>query len=70
MYDYTNPYSSKLPCELDVGEKRVWPLPFDKDCLLSEAFTHIGICDTFGRIHWAPKKDVAKARKEYREKYP
>jgi len=69
IHDYTDPYSSKLPCELDVGGKCNLFLSFDKDCFLSKPFTHVGIIDTFGRTHWAPKKDVAKLRKEYKERF-
>lgn len=67
--DYNDPYSSKLPCELDVGRECKLFLSFDKDCFLSEPFTHVYIFDTFGRIHYAPKKDVAKARKEYKRRF-
>jgi len=69
IYDWTDPYSSKMPCELDVGQECKLFLSFDKDCFLSDAFTHVGIWDTFGRIHYAPKKDVANARKEYKKNF-
>jgi hypothetical protein len=65
MHDYTDSYSSKLPRELDVGQECQLFLSFNKECFLSDPFTHVGIRDTFGRVHYAPKKDVAKARKEY-----
>ena len=68
VHDYKDPYSSKLPCELSVGEKCNLFLSFDKKCFLSEPLTHIGITDSFGRTHWAPKKDVVKLRKEYKKK--
>lgn len=67
--DYTDPYSTKLPCELDVGHTCQLFLSFNKDCLLGEPFTHVGIMDSFGRTHWAPKKEVAKARKTYKERF-
>ena len=69
IHDYNDPYSSKLPCELDVGEKCNLFLSFDKDCFLSKPFTHVGIYDTFGRTHWAPKKDFNKLRKEYKKRF-
>lgn len=65
MYDYTDKYSSKIPCELDVGHDCKLFLSFDKNCFLKDPFTHICIFDTFGRKHYAPKRDVYKARKEY-----
>ncbi|MGB2806653.1 MAG: hypothetical protein WBC22_02850 [Sedimentisphaerales bacterium] len=68
-HDYNDSYSSKLPCELDVGETCNLFISFDKDCFLVEPFTNVGIMDSFGRTHWAPKKDIAKARKEYKERF-
>jgi len=69
MPDYTDPYSSKLPRELNVGEVCNLFLPFDKDCFLAKPYTHIGIADTFGRYHWAPRRDVARVREEYRRRF-
>lgn len=69
IYDYTDQYSSKMPCELDVGQECKLFLPFDKDCFLSKPFTHVCIFDTFGRKHHAPKKDVSGVRKEYKRRF-
>lgn len=69
IQDYTDPYCSKLPRELDVGETCNLFLSFDKDCFFSKPFTHVGITDSFGRTHWAPKKDIAKAKKMYKERF-
>lgn len=69
VHDYTDVYSTKLPCELEVGDTCNLFLDFNKGCFLSEPFTHIGISDSFGRTHWAPKKDVRKARREYEERF-
>ena len=67
--DYTDPYSTRLPCELEVGQNCKLFMPFEKDCLFAESFTHVGITDSFGRTHWAPKKDIVKARKSYKKKF-
>ena len=69
VHDYNFQYSSKLPCDLDVGRTCNLFLSFDKDCLFAKPFTHIGISDSFGRTHWAPKKDFARAQKKYKEKF-
>ncbi len=69
MYDYTDEYSEKLPCELDVGNTCTLFLPFVDDCFLAEDFTHLGIIDTFGRTHWASRKDIAKAKKKFEETF-
>ena len=69
IHDYTDPLSENLPCELDIGDGKNFMLKFDKDCFLSESCTHIGIQDSFGRIHWAPRKHVKEAQKSYLEKF-
>lgn len=62
IYDYKNPRSAKLPTTLEVGERTMYPFPLDQDCFLANGFTHIGLRDSFGRMHWAPQKSVKEAR--------
>ena len=69
IHDYTDQMSGNLPCELEIGEGRDFLLKFEKDCFLSESWTHIGIKDSFGRIHWASKRNVKAARKLYKEQF-
>lgn len=69
MYDYTDPYSTKLPCELDVGKSCHLFFTYKKDSFLSEGFTHIGIIDSFGRKHYVPKSDIKKTRKKYLKEF-
>ena len=66
--DYTDPLSSPLPCDLDVGESATFLFKLNQDCFLLEDWTHIGVSDSFGRIHWAPKKNVSVAKKSFAEK--
>ena len=63
IHDYTDPLSSKLPCDLEIGEKADFLFKFEKDSFLLEDWTRIGVSDSFGRIHWAPKKDFIEAKK-------
>lgn len=65
IFDYTNPMSDKLPKKLDVGESLNLLLPYEKKCFLSEPVTHIGVGDSFGRIHWAPQFDLVNAQRQY-----
>jgi len=60
--DYTNPMSAKLPAKIEVGDKIELLLPYDKDCFFKLPFTHVGISDYYGRIHWAPRKQFKEAR--------
>lgn len=70
MYDYTNPYSSTLPKKLDVGERLSLLLNFKEDAFLSEDPTHVGILDSFGRLHWASRSSLAIAKTRYFKEFP
>ncbi|MCI0419690.1 MAG: hypothetical protein L0312_10785 [Acidobacteria bacterium] len=65
IHDYKNPLSGKLPTTLEVGEHVTYPFPLEKECFLGQDFTHVGICDSFGRVHWAARSDYVKARKRW-----
>jgi hypothetical protein len=67
--DYTDPLSSKLPCDLETGESANFFFKLAEDCVLSKDWTHVGISDSYGRIHWAPKNNIAVAKKSFKEKY-
>lgn len=68
IHDYTDPLSGQLPCDLEVGDGRDFLFKVKEDCFLAETWTHIGIRDSFGRIHWAPKKHVEEARESFKKK--
>lgn len=67
IHDYKDPLSARFPCELEVGEEKDFFLQFDKNCFLKEHYTHIGVKDSFGRIHWAPKKHFKEVKKTYKK---
>jgi len=61
--DYRHPYSAKMPCVVQVGERKVFFLVYDRNCFLKEKkYVGIGISDSFGRIHWASKKSYKIAQ--------
>lgn len=64
IHDYENPISGKLPAKLEVGEGVDLLIRYQEDCFLGEDYTHIGLSDSFGRVHWASPSDVAKARQQ------
>jgi hypothetical protein len=64
-----DPLSAKLPCDLEIGNQMDFLLEFNEDCFLSENWTHIGIKDSFSRVHWAPRKSVKIAKKSYLERF-
>ena len=67
--DYTNPLSGKLPKKVEVGDKLDLLLPYKKDCLLHARFTHVGLSDYFGRMHWAPRAQLKAAYRQYHEEF-
>lgn len=67
--DHTNPLSGRLPAKLETGDKVELLLPYDADCLLSKAFTHVGLTDFYGRSHWAPRGDLKRAYIEWRKNF-
>ena len=69
MYDWLDPLSARFPLELEVGDEKHVLFRFDKDCFLKEEYTRIGVIDSFGRRHWAPKKHIEKAKEEYKKKF-
>ena len=70
MHDYENPLSAQLPKKLDVADKADFLFPYDKDCLLQGQWSHIGLVDSFGRLHWARKKDVKEANEKWKVDFP
>jgi len=39
-------------------------------CFLHTSPTHIGISDSFGKVHWAPRSRVKEAIARYRRDFP
>jgi hypothetical protein len=69
MPDWTNPLSGKLPASLDVGNQVDLMLPWDTDSFVKYPFTHVGLSDTYGRIHWARRRDISQARRQWRDEF-
>lgn len=69
IYDYRNPLSARLPLTLDVAESADYPLPWSADGVAAMAITHIGFKDTFGRVHFAPRKDVRAVKEKWIESF-
>jgi len=68
--DYTNPLSGQLPKELKVGEKITLLFPYKEKMFLATKPTHVGIMDSFGRIHWANSKRLKEAAARYLKDFP
>ena len=62
MHDYRHPLGGRLPYVLDVGEGIDFTSPIE-DSFVEKGYTHIGIIDSFGRMHWCASRDMKEARK-------
>lgn len=57
--------SKRLPKRLEFGEDIMLLLLYDEECFLSRENAHIGVGDTFGRVHWAEWRSVVNARRKW-----
>jgi hypothetical protein len=70
LQDFRNPLCSKLPHRLNMAEETNLIFPYDANCFLHVHPTHVGISDSFGRVHWAPRGDVKRTVTKYDEEFP
>lgn|SRR5262245_4915586 len=60
---FDTPISGMLPAMLPVGEKLTLTLPYEETSFLQ--FPGIGVTDSFGRSHYASRRDHHIARQEH-----
>jgi len=63
MHEYDHPYGGKLPLTIDVGEGADFTWSPDTQ-FLREYWTHVGIIDSFGRVHWCRAKELREAKRD------
>jgi hypothetical protein len=63
----TGPFSGGLPKTVEVGQLFSVYFPPDNEGLARDDYDRIGFSDTFGKYHWASKRDIVRARKFIRE---
>ena len=69
-YRSIGPFSGGLPKELDVGESLSLFFPYEELSFLNGPITKIGVTDVFGAHHWAPRKQLQEALKQFRTDFP
>ena len=67
VHDYLDPLSAKIPCEIEVGDEKDFLFQFNMNCFLKEEYTHFGIKDSFGRTHWASRRDFKATKGTYKK---
>lgn len=60
--DTDGPFSAGLPKRLVVGEMVSFYFPISKDWFQKDKLVDFGVHDTFGRNHWAKKRQVSNFR--------
>lgn len=70
MPDPKAPYGNSLPVSLAVGKEALFLVPYEADSFLSVKHARVGVGDSFGRNHWAPKKQLRRAEETYEEDFP
>ena len=70
IQDFRNPFCSKLPNRLNMAEEVCLIFPYDRESFLAANISHVGVSDSFGRMHWAPKGQLVEARKRYKHDFP
>lgn len=68
--DSGNPFTGKLPTKLEVGEKVTVLFPHVANAFLAQKPTRVGFKDSFGRLHWAARKNLKQAIKDYLKDFP
>jgi hypothetical protein len=69
LHDWQNPLSGQLPHKLEVGEDFRLLFPYDTDCMLKNGWSHIGISDSFDRVHWASSRNVKAAQDKWKKDF-
>lgn len=67
--DYHHWATTPAATRLEVGDEGRFVFPYDKDCFLKEDFARVGVSDGYGRIHWAPRAQLRRAREQYRKRF-
>jgi hypothetical protein len=65
FHDYEHPLGGQLPYDLEPGQGMNLTFPVSQDSFAGEGYTHIGISDSFGRIHWCSRREMYAAQEAF-----
>lgn len=66
---YDNPLSDRFPKKLEIGDSVNQFFPYNQESFLSIDPSRIGLRDTFGRMHWASRKSLREAKKQFLKEF-
>ena len=68
--DYGHMAATPSAERIEVGDTGTFVFPYDVDCFLKiEDLAQVGVSDGYGRTHWAPRQQLRKVRKKFREEF-
>ena len=67
--DFSHMSATPADSRIDVGDMGTFVFPYDKECFLKLDCTRVGVADGYGRVHWAPRSELRRARDRYRERF-
>lgn len=65
-----NPTHGELPARLAVGESVTLLFQHQEESFLAKRLARVGLVDSFGRQHSAPRRDMKHSMERYQEDYP
>jgi hypothetical protein len=68
--DYHHWATTKASTRLEIGDHANFVFPYNKEAFLKDNYSQVGVADGFGRIHWASRRDLRKARQKHRRDFP
>jgi hypothetical protein len=63
IHNFNDPFCATLPAKMAPGETIMITFPIEGNRILDPKVLRIGIEDSFNRFHWAPRKDLKRARR-------
>ena len=69
LHDDQNPYSTKMPSKLEVGESINLFVNYDDECFIKSHFSDLGISDSFCRTNWASRNYMRELRGKWLKDY-
>ena len=69
--DFTHPCGvTTLPTpRLAVGDQRSIIFPYEQECFLAHKPKRVGVVDSFGRTHWASRRELRSALQQHRKSF-
>lgn len=68
--DFAHRAATTPTSKIEVGDAATFVIPYGPECFLRHRIVDVGVTDGFGRTHWAPRKQVRKAREQFKTRFP